>query len=61
MNCLHCKYPDSRVVDTRRNDLKNHVERRRECLRCGGRFTTHEQLRFPKNTDHIKSSRETHR
>ena len=45
MDCMHCKYPDSRVVYTKHNDFKAHIERRRECLRCGGRFTTHEKLR----------------
>lgn len=45
MQCKNCHYPDSRVVYTLNNDFKNHIERRRECLRCGVRFTTHEKLR----------------
>lgn len=49
MQCPGCKYPDSRVVSTDHNDFKNRIERRRECLRCANRFTTHEQLRVPNN------------
>jgi transcriptional repressor NrdR len=45
MQCTSCKYPDSHVVYTRSDDLKKHIERRRECLRCGVRYTTHETLR----------------
>jgi transcriptional repressor NrdR len=47
MLCPHCKYPDTSVVYTRHDDMKNHTERRRECLKCGGRFTTHEKLKDP--------------
>jgi len=45
MQCKHCDYPDTSVVYTKHNDFKNLIERRRECLRCGARFTTHEKLR----------------
>jgi transcriptional repressor NrdR len=48
MQCKSCKYPDSYVIETRRNDLKDYIQRRRECLRCGARFTTHEVPRTPK-------------
>ena len=48
MICQHCKYPDTSVVYTRHDDDKNHTERRRECLRCGKRFFTHERIRLPK-------------
>jgi len=52
MQCFKCKYPESRVVKSRIDDLKNIIQRRRECLRCGNRFTTQEQMkpiddRFP--------------
>ncbi len=43
MECLHCKYPDTRVVKILQDD--NLTTRRRECVRCGERFTTHEKLR----------------
>lgn len=45
MKCPGCNYSDSHVVYTRHKDSANHIERRRECLKCGKRFTTHEQNR----------------
>jgi transcriptional repressor NrdR len=42
MRCPYCQDGDSRVVDTRK--VGNTVRRRRECLRCGQRFTTYERL-----------------
>lgn len=45
MQCLKCKYPDSRVVSTDYIEHKNIIQRRRECLRCSGRFTTQERMR----------------
>lgn len=49
MQCPACKYPDVHVVWTKQNDGKNQTERRRECLKCRHRFTTHENLRPPKD------------
>ena len=48
MQCTKCKYPESHVVRTEHDDLKNLLQRRRECLRCGARFTTHEKMREDK-------------
>lgn len=45
MQCPKCKYSDSHVVKTTLDDRKNLIQRRRECLRCGNRFTTHEKMR----------------
>jgi transcriptional repressor NrdR len=45
MQCKSCGYADSRVVDTRMDDRINQVYRRRECIKCGNRFTTQEHLR----------------
>lgn len=45
MQCASCKYPDSHVVYTRHLNTDDVIERRRECLRCGSRFTTYEKLR----------------
>jgi len=42
MNCPYCGHNDSRVIDSR--DVNNGVRRRRQCLRCERRFTTHERL-----------------
>lgn len=48
MQCTGCKYPDSHVVYTKHDDVRQAIERRRECLRCGKRFTTHEKLKEPR-------------
>lgn len=45
MQCRNCGYPDSLVVDTKRDDRNNQVYRRRECVKCGVRFNTQENLR----------------
>jgi transcriptional repressor NrdR len=42
MNCPYCQYKDSKVIDSR--GVNEGVRRRRECLRCGARFTTYERL-----------------
>lgn len=44
MQCRQCNYPDSRVVETTRDDRTNQIYRRRECVKCGVRFTTQEQF-----------------
>lgn len=56
MQCTGCKYPDSHVVYTKNHDIKHAIERRRECLRCGLRFTTHEKLREPKRPNDPQGS-----
>lgn len=35
---------DSKVLDTRTNESVNSVKRRRECMKCGKRFTTYERI-----------------
>lgn len=45
MHCKSCNYPDSRVVDTTKDDKTNQIYRRRECIKCGSRFTTQEHFR----------------
>lgn len=42
MNCPFCSWSDSRVIDTR--DAEGGIRRRRECTRCGRRFTTYERV-----------------
>jgi len=42
MNCPHCGYYDSRVIDSR--DVNDGIRRRRQCLQCNSRFTTYERL-----------------
>ena len=40
MICPECGYNDSKVIDSRPAESK--IRRRRECLKCSGRFTTYE-------------------
>lgn len=44
MKCPYCEYFESKVVDTRPVDDYVSIRRRRECLNCGKRFTTYEQV-----------------
>jgi len=42
MRCPYCRNEQSRVVDTS-HDTRGGVRRRRECERCGQRFSTYER------------------
>ena len=42
MRCPYCSYFDSKVTDSR--TVENGIRRRRECTRCGLRFTTYERV-----------------
>ena len=42
MNCPKCKWP-TKVVDSREIDQGKGIRRRRECEKCGHRFTTYER------------------
>ena len=44
MRCPFCHHQDDRVVDSRTSREGRAVRRRRECLRCGRRFTTYEYI-----------------
>ena len=44
MKCIFCGFNDSKVIDSRLNDDTNSIRRRRECLKCGKRFTTYEMV-----------------
>ncbi|SFE21248.1 transcriptional repressor NrdR [Thermoanaerobacter thermohydrosulfuricus] len=44
MKCPYCGYPDSKVIDSRPTDDNTSIRRRRECLKCGKRFTTYEKV-----------------
>ena len=43
MHCPFCKAQDTRVVDSRMAEDGAQVRRRRECEKCGSRFTTFEK------------------
>lgn len=42
MKCPYCSFEESKVVDSRSADDGEKIRRRRECLKCGKRFTTYE-------------------
>ena len=42
MKCCYCGHLESKVIDSRPTDEGGSIRRRRECLRCGKRFTTYE-------------------
>ena len=44
MKCPHCGYKEDKVVDSRSTAEESAVRRRRECLKCGKRFTTYEYI-----------------
>ena len=44
MNCPFCSYEESKVIDSRPTEESSAIRRRRECLKCGKRFTTYEKL-----------------
>ena len=44
MKYMYCGYTESKVVDSRSADDGNSIRRRRECLKCGKRFTTYETI-----------------
>ena len=45
MRCPYCQYEESKVIDSR--PAENRKRRRRECLKCGKRFTTYEIVEQP--------------
>ena len=44
MKCAWCGCTQSRVVDSRQNEDGTSIRRRRECEKCGRRFTTYERI-----------------
>lgn len=42
MRCPYCQHPDSKVIDTT-HDSHGGIRRRRECLKCGQRFSSYER------------------
>lgn len=44
MKCQYCSCVDSKVIDSRPTEEGNSIRRRRECIRCGRRFTTYEKI-----------------
>jgi transcriptional repressor NrdR len=44
MMCPFCEHLADKVVDSRESKEGEAIRRRRECLRCGRRFTTYERI-----------------
>lgn len=44
MLCPFCNHPEDRVLESRELDDGRSVRRRRECLKCEGRFTSYERV-----------------
>lgn len=44
MRCPYCGFLESKVIDSRPTDEGCSIRRRRECLKCGKRFTTYEKI-----------------
>jgi transcriptional repressor NrdR len=43
MRCPFCGYTEDKVVDSREAKMGDTIRRRRECAKCGRRFTTYER------------------
>ena len=44
MKCPFCSFSDDKVIDSREAKTGDLIRRRRECLKCGRRFTTYERI-----------------
>ena len=44
MRCPFCGYIEDKVVDSREAKIGDTIRRRRECAKCGRRFTTYERI-----------------
>lgn len=44
MKCPYCSFVESKVIDSRPAEEYASIRRRRECLKCGRRFTTYEKV-----------------
>ena len=61
MKCPYCNEADPKVIDSRPADDNSSIRRRRQCERCGKRFTTYEKLEtMPLMVIKKDNSRETY-
>ncbi len=44
MKCPFCRHLEDKVVDSREAKIGDTIRRRRECVKCGRRFTTYERI-----------------
>ncbi len=47
MKCSNCRSTDDKVIESRDVADGEAIRRRRECLKCGHRFTTYERIERP--------------
>lgn len=50
MKCPDCTHNDSKVIESRDLEEGASIRRRRQCLKCGFRFTTYERSEQPRLT-----------
>lgn len=48
MRCPHCAFHEDKVIDSRTARNGDAIRRRRECIQCGHRFTTYEEIVKPR-------------
>lgn len=46
MQCPFCQHTNNRVLESRSAEAGRSIRRRRECLKCEGRFTTYERIEY---------------
>ncbi len=46
MQCPFCQHSNNRVLESRSAEAGRSIRRRRECLKCEGRFTTYERIEY---------------
>ena len=44
MKCVNCGFEDTKVLDSRPINDGMAIRRRRECIKCQARFSTHEEM-----------------
>ncbi|MEM6749867.1 MAG: transcriptional regulator NrdR [Planctomycetota bacterium] len=54
MQCPYCGANDDKVIDSRESDGGRSIRRRRQCKRCGRRFTTYEKIEERQSLSVIK-------
>src|SRR5205809_7618723 len=59
MRCPKCGSRDDKVIDSRQSRDSSSIRRRRQCLSCGYRFTTYEEIERS-DLRVIKRDRRTH-
>jgi transcriptional repressor NrdR len=47
MKCSQCQHTDTKVIESRDVSEGEAIRRRRECIKCGNRFTTYERIERP--------------